>query len=589
MAWCTIQLKIMSQFSRFLPFVRPYLAQMLIAALMIMSVALLNLLLLKLAGKLWDIVTIQRNTQLMTQTIILFLGIAVGQSILSMGQNFVTTRLSQHVMADFRAHLFDHLQQLSLSFFAKHRTGEILSRLMSDVGVIQGLVTETPIDSAKHLVTLIGGIAFLLYMNWKLCFLILLLLPALVFVARLFGKRLKSLSTTIQDQTASLTTLIEEVISGIRIVKSFVQTVREKGRFRAALDSLVSLTLKRATILSIFIPTITLLTFIMAGIVLWYGGKQVIDGTMTPGDLLAFVLFAGILIGPFGSAARIFSQVKEAQGAMHRVFELLDTQPEVQEDRQAHALPAIQGHIRFSHVHFAYDSRQPVLIDISFEVPPGEMIAIVGPTGAGKSTIANLLHRFYDPTEGSITIDGQDLRSVTIGSLYRQVALVPQETILFGETIFENIRYGRETATEPEVIQASQSANAHDFIVTFPDGYQTMIGEKGINLSGGQRQRIAIARAILKNPRLLILDEATSALDSESEMLVQQAIQRLMAGRTTVVIAHRLTTIQQAHRIYVISKGRIVEEGTHATLLQHSGLYHHLYTLRQAELEEHQM
>lgn len=555
------------------------------AAGMIMGVALLNLVLLKLAGKLWDIVTVQRNTELMTDTIIVFLSIAVGQSILAMGQSYVTTRLSQQVMADFRAHLFEHIQSLSLSFFAKRRTGEILSRLMNDVGVIQTLVTETPIDSAKHLVTLIGGIAFLLYMNWKLCLLILLLLPALVFVARLFGKRLKSLSTTIQDQTATLTTLIEEVISGIRIVKSFVQTTRENGRFRTALASLVTLTLRRAAILSVFIPTITLLTFIMAGGVLWYGGKQVIDGAMTPGDLLAFVLFAGILIGPFGSAARIFSQVKEAQGAMQRVFDLLDTSSEVQEDPQASTLPTIHGHIQFSHVHFFYDARQPVLTDISFEVPPGEMIALVGPTGSGKTTIANLLHRFYDPTEGTITIDGHNLRSVTMESLYRQIALVPQETILFGETIFENIRYGRDTASKDEVIQASQAANAHDFIANLPDGYQTMIGEKGINLSGGQRQRIAIARAILKNPRLLILDEATSALDSESELLVQQALQRLMVGRSTVVIAHRLTTIQEAHRICVINKGRIVEEGTHAALIQLEGLYHHLYTLRKAEME----
>ncbi|MEC4675137.1 MAG: ABC transporter ATP-binding protein [Nitrospirota bacterium] len=575
----------MSHFSRFLPFIRPYIFQMIIAAFMIMGVALSYLLLIKLAGKLWDIVTVQRNTELMTHTIFIFLSIAVGQSMLSMGQSYVTTRLSQHVMADFRAHLFEHIQRLSLSFFAKRRTGEILSRLMNDVGVIQTLVTETPIDSAKHLVTLIGGIAILFYMNWKLCVLILLLLPALVLIARLFGKRLKSLSTTIQDQTASLTTLIEEVISGIRIVKSFVQTTREKGRFRTALNSLVALTLRRAAILSVFIPTITLLTLIMAGAVLWYGGKQVIDGTMTPGDLIAFVLFAGILIGPFGSAARIFSQIKEAQGAMHRVFELLDTKPEVKEDPHAHALPTIRGHVQFRNVHFAYDVRQPVITNISFEAPPGEMVALVGPTGSGKTTIANLLHRFYDPTEGLITIDGHDLRSVKIDSLYGQIALVPQETILFGETIFENIRYGRDTASHGEVIQASQAANAHEFIENLPDGYQTMIGEKGINLSGGQRQRIAIARAILKNPRLLILDEATSALDSESEMLVQQALQRLMVGRTTVVIAHRLTTIQEAHRIFVIKKGRIIEEGTHATLIQHGGLYHHLYTLRKAELE----
>ena len=576
----------MSLYSRFFPFLRPYLSQMVGAGLMVMGVASLNLILLRMAGTLWDIVTVQRDVDLMTNTIIIFLGIAVAQSGLAMGQSYVTTRISQHIMADFRTNLFDHLQQLSLKFFAKRRTGEILSRLMNDVGVIQTLVTETPIDSAKHLVTFIGGIAFLLYMNWQLCLLILLLLPALVFVARLFGKRLKALSTNIQDQTAALTTLIEEVISGIRVVKSFVQTSREHSRFGKALQVLVSMTLRRAAILSVFIPTITLLTFMMAGMVLWYGGKQVIEASMTPGDLLAFVLFAGILIGPFGSAARLFSQIKEAQGAMQRVFELLDTQPEVMEPPQAITLPTIQGHIQFSNVSFAYDPRQLVLSDLSFEIKPGEFVAFVGPTGSGKSTIANLVHRFYDPTAGSITIDGHDLREVSLHSLYRQIALVPQETILFGETIFENIRYGRDTASEDDVIQASQAANAHDFIMGLPDGYQTMIGEKGINLSGGQRQRIAIARAIIKNPRLLILDEATSALDSESELLVQQALSRLFTGRTTLVIAHRLTTIQEAHRIFVLNKGVIVEAGTHTSLLQQEGLYRHLYTLRMAELEE---
>ena len=575
----------MSQFSRFFPFLRPYFLHMALAGVLIMGVAGLNLTLLRLAGLLWDIVTVQRNVTLMTQTILLFLGIAVVQSVMAMGQSYLTTRLSQQIIADFRTHLFRHLHTLSLSFFARQRTGDILSRLMNDVGVIQRLVTDTPIDSAKQVVTLIGGLAFLFYMNWKLCLLIVVLLPVLVLVARIFGKRLKALSTQIQDQTASVSTLIEEVISGIRVVKSFVQTDREAGRFGLAIRQLVAQAIQRANVLSVFIPTITLLTLIMAGGVLWYGGKQVIDESMTPGDLLAFVLFAGILIGPFGSAARIFSQMKEGQGAMQRVFELLDTTPDVTDSPEARPLPDVHGHIRFDHVSFAYDPRHPVLIDLSFEVQPGETVALVGPTGAGKSTIANLLHRFYDPVEGRITIDNQDLRHVRLTSLYRQLAIVPQETILFGDTIRENIRYGRADATEADLIAASRAANAHDFISALPDGYDTPVGEKGVNLSGGQRQRLAIARAILKNPRLLILDEATSALDSESEMLVQRALQRLMAGRTTVVIAHRLTTIQEADRILVLNKGRIAEKGTHDTLIQQDGLYRRLYTLRTVELE----
>jgi subfamily B ATP-binding cassette protein MsbA len=445
-------------------------------------------------------------------------------------------------------------------------------------------VTETPIDSAKQIVTLVGGVAFLLVMNWRLCVLILMLLPLLVLVARMFGQRLRSLSTAIQDQTASTTTLVEEVLSGIRVVKSFVQTRREEARFASQLHTTLEMTLRRASVLAVFIPTITLLTFAAAAAVLWYGGRQVIEGAVSPGDLFAFVLFAGILIGPFGSAARVFAQIKEAQGAMQRVFEILDTQPEIRDRPDAIDMPPIRGHVRVDRVGFAYDPRQPVLCEVSFEVRPGEMVAFVGPTGAGKTTLVNLLHRFYDPTEGSVTIDGHDLRMVRLDSLYRQIALVPQETMLFGGTILDNIRYGRQEATEEVVIAASRAANAHDFILATPDGYRTLVGEKGVNLSGGQRQRLAIARAVLKNPRILMLDEATSALDSESEMLVQDALDRLMSGRTTFVIAHRLTTVQRADRIFVLNKGHIVEEGTHTSLMERKGLYHYLYTLRLEEL-----
>jgi ATP-binding cassette, subfamily B, bacterial MsbA len=574
----------MSTFSRFLPFLKPYLSRMFLAGILVMAVAAINLALLRLAGRLWDVITVHHDAPRMTELIALFLGLVILQGLCSMGHSYLTAWVSQHIVADFRTHLFAHLQTLSVSFFARRRTGELLSRLMNDVTVIQSVVTETPIDTAKQLVTFVGGIAFLLAMNWRLCLLILLLLPLLVVVAKFFGRRLKSLSTSIQDQTAALSTLIEEVISGIRIVKSFVQTKREETRFTTQVGQNLSLTMRRATIMAIFIPVISLLTFSAAAAVLWYGGRQVIDGTVSPGDLFAFVLFAGILIGPFSSAARVFAQVREAQGATERVFEILDQQSEVSDSPNANVLANVSGHIRVEHLSFAYDPRQPVLTDISFEAQPGELVAIVGPTGAGKTTAMNLIHRFYDPTEGRITIDGQDLRQVTLESWYRQIALVPQETILFGGTILDNIRYGNREASEEMVEAASRAAHAHDFIMSFPDQYHTVVGEKGINVSGGQRQRIALARAILKNPRILLLDEATSALDSESERLVQEALEQLMKGRTTFVIAHRLTTIQQADRILVLNKGRLVEAGTHSELMDRQELYHYLYTLRLTEL-----
>jgi subfamily B ATP-binding cassette protein MsbA len=574
----------MSTFSRFLPFLRPYLSRMMLAGLLVMGVAAINLALLRLAGSLWDIITVQHDQSRMTDMITVFLGLVILQGLCSMGHSYLTAWISQRIIADFRRHLFAHLHTLSVSFFARRRTGELLSRLMNDVTVIQSVVTETPIDSAKQLVTFVGGITFLLTMNWRLCLLILVLLPLLVLVAKFFGRRLKSLSTSIQDHTAALSTLIEEVISGIRIVKSFVQTQREETRFAAQVEQTLALTMRKAGVMAVFIPVISLLTFSAAAAVLWYGGRQVIDGSVSPGDLFAFVLFAGILIGPFSSAARVFAQVREAQGATQRVFEILDTDSEVSDSPTATTLPSVSGHIRAEHIGFAYDPRQPVLMDVSFEAKPGELVAIVGPTGAGKTTIMNLLHRFYDPTEGRITIDGHDLRHVTMDSWYRQIALVPQETILFGGTILDNIRYGDEKATQEAVVAASRAAHAHDFIMSFPDGYQTVVGEKGINVSGGQRQRIAIARAIVKNPRIMLLDEATSALDSESERLVQEALEQLMKGRTTFVIAHRLTTIQRADRILVLNKGRLVETGTHAELMDRKGLYQYLYTLRLIEL-----
>ena len=574
----------MFYYARFFPFLKPYLTRMAIAIMLVACVAAVNLILIRLAGHLWDLITVRHDLQAMTNMVGVFLALVIVQGGLSMGHSYLTAWISQHIMADFRRHVFAHLQHLSLSFFSKKRTGELLSRLMNDVGVIQTTMTETPIDSAKQVVTFAGGVGFLLYMNWRLCLLILLLLPLLVLTARYFGKKLKALSTSIQDQTATVTTLIEEVFAGIRIVKSFVQTGREERRFSSEINKALAMALRRSAVLAVFVPTITLMTFAAAGAVLWYGGKQVIEGTVMPGELFAFVLFAGILIGPFGSAARVFAQVKEAQGAMHRVFEILDSKPDIHDRPDAVDLPSLAGRVRADHVSFAYDARQPVLSDVSFEVSPGEVVALVGPTGAGKTTLVNLVHRFYEPTSGSISIDGYDLRAVRLESLYQQIALVPQETVLFGGTIFDNIRYGRENATDEELFAASRAANAHDFITALPDGYQTVVGEKGVNLSGGQRQRLAIARAILKDPRLLILDEATSALDAESEMLVQEALDRLMKGRTTFVIAHRFTTVQRADRILALNRGRIVEEGTHASLMDRRGLYHYLYTLRQAEL-----
>jgi subfamily B ATP-binding cassette protein MsbA len=572
-------------FGRFYPYLRPYGSRMAASALLVMGAAGINLAMLWVIRRLVDTVLVQRDPAALNMAIAELGALFLCQGALGMGHSYLTASTSQRILADFRTHLFDHLQSLSLSFFAKRRTGELMSRLMNDVGSLQSALTEVPIDLAKQLVTLIGGLAILFVMNWRLCVLILFLLPAIVLVARFFGRRLKALSTGIQDETARTSTILEEVVSGIRVVKSFVREDYERERFGTQVRRTLDVVLKRARIMAVFVPIITFATFASAAAVLWYGGTQVIKGVMSPGDLIAFVLYAGLLIGPFGTFARLFSQVKEAQGALERVFEILDTKSAVADAPDARPLPSVEGRVSMQGMSFSYDGRTPVLTDITFRARPGELVALVGPSGSGKTTLINLLHRFYDPTAGSVAIDGHDLRSITMQSLYSQIALVPQETHLFGGTIRDNIRYGRVSAAEGEIVAAARAANAHDFITALPDDYETLVGEKGINLSGGQRQRIAIARAVLKDPRILILDEATSSLDNESELLVQDALDRLMKGRTTFVIAHRLSTIQKADRILVLEKGRIVEEGTHATLLDKKGLYFHLYRLGLVETE----
>src|SRR5947208_12702662 len=576
----------LAPFGRLFPYLRPYRVRMAAAALLVMGAAGVNLSMLWVIRRLVDTVLVQRDAAALNTAIAELGALFLVQGLLCMGHSYLTASAGQRIMADFRTHLFDHLQGLSLGFFARRRTGELMSRLMNDVGALQTALTEIPIDLAKQVVTLVGGLAILFVMNWRLCLLILLLLPGIVLIARLFGRRLKALSTGIQDETARASTILEEVLSGIRVVKSFVREDYERGRFAAQIQRTLDIVLKRATIMAIFVPTITFATFAAAAAVLWYGGTQVIRGAMSPGDLVAFVLYAGLLIGPFGTFARFFSQIKEAQGALERVFEILDSKPEVADAPSARPLPSLKGDVTMQRVSFAYDPRSPVLRGISFVAHAGEVVAIVGPTGSGKTTLINLLHRFYDPTEGAITMDGHDLRSVTVRSLYAQIGLVPQETHPFASTIHENILYGRIEADEKDVTAAARAANAHDFITAFPDGYETVIGEKGINLSGGQRQRIAIARAVLKNPRILMLDKATSSLDNESELLVQDALDRLMKGRTTFVVAHRLSTIQKADRILVLEHVTIVEEGTHEALLERKGLYYHLYTLRLAETSD---
>jgi subfamily B ATP-binding cassette protein MsbA len=413
------------------------------------------------------------------------------------------------------------------------------------------------------------------------------LIPIVVLIALAFGRRLRSLSALVQDQLASATTILEEGIGGIRVVQSFGREEYEIGRFRKSIEATFLLAMRRIRVSNLFGPVISFLGFGAVVSIFWFGGHEVLAGHITPGQLFMFLVLTLTIAGSIGQFSGLWTSLQETLGATRRLFDILDTPSDITEPAGAIPLTRVRGQISFDQVSFAYrdNPENPILVDVCLEARPGEVLALVGPSGAGKTTLVNLIPRFFDPTSGQIRIDGHQLQTLQVKSLRAQIGIVPQETLLFGSSIRENILYGRLDATEEEIVEAAKAANAHEFILQLPKGYATLVGERGAKLSGGQRQRIAIARAILKDPRILLLDEATSSLDSESEGLVQEALDHLMRGRTSIVIAHRLSTIQNADRIAVLDAGQIVEIGTHSELLQRDGLYAHLHRL-QFRLEE---
>jgi subfamily B ATP-binding cassette protein MsbA len=501
------------------------------------------------------------------------------KGIFNYGQSYLMNFVGLRIIADIREKLYNHLQTLSLSFFTKTPTGILISRITNDVNLIQGSVSNTIAAILKDAFTIFFLVSVAFYRNWKLAIIAFVIFPFAIIPIKEFGKRMRKFSRKGQQRMGLITTFLHETITGNRIVKAFNMEEYEKRRFAEENDRLFKTFLKRTRIRALSPPMMELLGGIAAAIIIWVGGYSVIRGELTPGTFFSFLAALFMLYAPIRDLSKVNLEIQEGLGAATRVYELLDTTVEIEDEEGAISLPSISKGVDFQKITFKYDE-EIVLKDISLQVKVGEVIALVGMSGAGKTSLVNLLPRFYDVEKGQILIDDCDIRKVTLKSLRDQIGLVTQQTILFNDTVRNNIAYGSLKCSDQEIIEAAKAANAHDFIQRLPQGYDTNIGEQGVKLSGGERQRISIARALLKNAPVLILDEATSSLDSDSETEVQKALEELMKGRTVFVIAHRLSTIRNAHRIVVLSDGQIVEEGTHEALMAVNGEYRRLYDLQ---------
>jgi ATP-binding cassette, subfamily B, bacterial MsbA len=501
------------------------------------------------------------------------LALFAARSAFNFGGTYLLGCTGERVVADLRVRLYRHLHTLDPAFFAAQRTGELLSRLGSDVAAVRGAATDAVAQAILQVLMLAGSVAVMAALNWRLTLLVAGVVPAVTLAARAFSGPLRRLAREVQDRLGHVSAVAEQALSAVAVVRSFGREAYEAGRYRDGAEALYQASRRRIRASSLFASGVDLLFTASVVAIFWYGGAEMLAGRLSAGELVAFLFYALTVSQSVGALAQTWTAFTAAGGASARIFELLDTRPTVAEAPDARPLPAGRGEVRFERVTFGYGDGPAVLRDVSFAVRPGETVALVGRSGAGKSTLLSLVPRFADPRRGSVWVDGADVRGATLASLRARISAVQQEVQLFPASVLDNVRYGRLEASEQEVVEALRAANALEFVEGLPRGWDTEVGERGVRLSAGQRQRIAIARALLKDAPILLLDEATSALDAESEAAVQEALERLARGRTTLVVAHRLATVRDADRILVLDGGRLAEEGTHHELVERGGVY----------------
>lgn len=572
-------------YKRLLSYLKPYKKLLILSVFFMMLVSLSNLVVPWIIKDVIDQVLENKDLGMLYIIIVVILATFFIRALTTFGHRYLMGYIGQAVIMDIRNALYHHLQRLSIAYYDRRRTGDIMSNLTNDISALQTAIVTDFITIVQESAIFIGSFGSMIYLQWKLTVLCLIIVPLVSYVIKFFGKKLHNSGKDVQETLADVTSMLQETIQGVRIVRSFNRGAYEEKRFRKINKLSFTAAVRAIRQQSQMTPFVEFLAAIAVCAIIWYGGVSVIDGVMSTGELIAFLIYAINLANPTRRVAESVGNIQKSLAAADRVFSILDEQPEIQNKEDAKDIEVKAGRVEARHVSFSYEAGNPVLTDLNFVAEPGQTIALVGPSGSGKTTIANLLPRFYDVTGGGIYIDGMDIRESTISSLREHIGLVPQDTLLFNTTIKENILYGRLDATDEEVWEAVKAANAEKFIRGLPNGIETKVGDRGLVLSGGQRQRIAIARAILKDPAILILDEATSALDTESEKIVQDALEKLMVGRTSFVIAHRLSTVKNADQIFVLNNGHIEESGTHDELMREGGLYYELYTMSMKEPE----